>query len=320
MNYPTPNMYHSPQFQPHNNFPNNVVYLPAPGPPHMMPVYAMPALNNQQYAAYHMGNNNGGSNGGGQNRGERRTLKNTSPLRRSLAMNNNGAGGRSGPSTRTPHSPAQSAANGPEYTEVKSIDDIKPAEQQETDLETRYTKMFDQDVGLRSKSSGVTTARTQVYKVSELPLTQPASMSDIFMRDLIETKREAYHEKQPLGPTDDPEYQVQALADLPDAVERFTSAKRTSKQDRTAKPSAKDSRANPLARVAFQEPIDANDSVDLSFDGKAMNRSDVFKIVDSFYQVPGETSDNDDEHENGNEEPSSGFANVSILPPEMTFR
>ncbi|SCU86653.1 LAFA_0E02212g1_1 [Lachancea sp. 'fantastica'] len=318
MNYPTPNMYHSPQFQSPNNFASNVVYFPAPGAPHLMPVYAMPALNNQQYANYHIGNNNSGSNSS-HNRGEKRTLKNTSPLRRSLAMNNNGASGRAGPSIRTPQSSSQGPAKGPECTEVNSINDIKSAQRQEGDPEARYTKMFEQEEGSRSKGFVGATAPTQVYKVATLPFKHPGSESDVFMKTLIDTQRPAYHEKQPLGPTDDPKYQVQALADLPGAVERFTSEERISKRDRTVKTSTKDSKANPLVRVAFQEPNDANDSVDLSFDGKAMNRSDVFKIVDSFCQVPEGNSD-DDEEENESEEKSSGFANVSILPPEMTFR
>ncbi|SCU97204.1 LADA_0H05050g1_1 [Lachancea dasiensis] len=282
------------------NFPANAVYVPVPPHAHFIPVFQPPPM-----AAY----NNGA---------EKRTLKNTSPLRRSIALNNT-SHQKPSPISKSSRSISNTgvklATDNATFTELKSIDQLKKQDIaspfEEKYMEKPIRASYDSPtINVTSASSDV-----KIYKLSELPFRQPSLKSDAFMRKKIDAQQDLYRQKQPVGPAIDVDFGARDLAEAASTVE----GPATSKEQKLPRPS----KANPLARVAFIESSEPNDSVDLSFDGKAMNRSDVFKIVDSFCQAQdeGQESYNNStyDHDDGkHDEITAGFQNISILPPEMT--
>ncbi|SCV01955.1 LANO_0F14378g1_1 [Lachancea nothofagi CBS 11611] len=299
MNPQTLHMVNIPAFQPHRtnspNYPGHIVYMPAPPSPHMMPVFPIPSMNGY--------------------RNERRSLKNTSPLRRPQALNRNKS---PGPANSRSSQSSHCNNSKPKCEQVRCIDDVIKPKALASD--SRYLTTPCHIDFTRVRINIQNSVITEIYKVTELPFQIPVSKRSNFMRRLIDSKQDSYHKLQPLGPANDAKYQVRALGEISTAVQGFLDRPR-----RRVLRSSKNLKANPLTRVAFQETSESNDSVDLSFDGKAMNRSDVFKIVDSFSQLhdddDGDDDDQKDNHGSDDDddmESPAFFTNRSILPPEMT--
>lgn len=234
---------------------------------------------------------------GENSRSERRTLRNTSPLRRSQVVD----GGKTSPSTKSVTISSGQLNSRPRWIEAKTISDVeKPVAKAGNQRYLASPCKIDYKRGKSSSVAEFVPQKVVHYKLEELPFKSKSGRTQL-IKDIILAQQEVYFKKQPIGPAEDAKYQVQALGELSGAVKKFT--------ERSTRRIIRASKANPLTRLTMQDPGDANDTADLSFDGKAMNRSDIFKIVDSFSLLP------DDEEEDS--EDILHLNNRSILLPEI---
>ncbi|CAR21946.1 uncharacterized protein KLTH0C03652g [Lachancea thermotolerans CBS 6340] len=229
-------------------------------------------------------------------KGEKRTLRNTSPLRKSQDFEG---------SKPTNTGKSGAGANGhsnsrQRWVDVKIIDDIKcPTSNSEKPRYLTVPGKFDVKRGRSGLIIG-SSSRVAYYRLAEVPF-QGKNTKNELLRSIIDAAQPGFFRKQPIGVSDDPKYLVSTLKELPNAVHEYA--------DRVSGFTLKNSKANPLARLALQESAEVNESVDLSFDGKAMNKSDIFKMVDSFSLFPDDDTDEDE---------APHFHMGSILPPEIT--
>ncbi|CUS21414.1 LAQU0S03e02058g1_1 [Lachancea quebecensis] len=227
---------------------------------------------------------------------EKRTLRNTSPLRRSQDFEG---------SKPTHTGKSGSGANGhnnsrQRWVDIKSIDEIKcPISNSEKPRYLTVPGKFDAKKGRSGLIIG-NSPRAVYYRLAEVPFKKENKKNEL-LRSIIDAAQPGFFKKQPIGVSDEPKYLVRALKELPNAVQEFA--------DRVSGSALKNSKANPLARLVLQESAETNENVDLSFDGKALNKSDIFKMVDSFSLFPDDDSDED-------EAPYLHMG--SILPPEIS--
>lgn len=95
---------------------------------------------------------------------------------------------------------------------------------------------------------------------------------------------------------------------------QLTSTLRQQKQlQGNSKPVKNLPNSNAKQRAGASVSTNANESFELSFDGKAMDRSDIFRMVDSF-SIAISDEDEEDEEEDSFQQRS---ANNRILPAEI---
>lgn len=70
---------------------------------------------------------------------------------------------------------------------------------------------------------------------------------------------------------------------------------------------------NTKQRTSINAGTNANESFELSFDGKAMDRSDIFRMVDSFSIAISDDDDDDDDEDSFQQR----NRNSRILPAEI---
>lgn len=128
---------------------------------------------------------------------------------------------------------------------------------------------------------------SKIYRLT-VPL-MTCDESHQVVRDEIENNRHRYRQTQPL-------HHNQAPADdFGETVPNLRNTKKTA-----------------TLRGPLLAGSSLNDSFDLSFDGKALDRSDIFRMVDSFSVAQ---SDDEPEEDNNN---SSNLHSKNVLPAEMT--
>ncbi|SCU99834.1 LAMI_0G01156g1_1 [Lachancea mirantina] len=117
--------------------------------------------------------------------------------------------------------------------------------------------------------------KERVYYRLETPLLAAdysQGSAKTFVSKLLDSKRDSYLFSQPIRVADNEDCSVASLSELPSAIDRFLHHPKKS-----SKPKPKT-----IAERFAQQAYEGDDSIDLSFDGKAMDRNDVFKMVDSF--------------------------------------
>ncbi|AGO11034.1 AaceriAFR449Wp [[Ashbya] aceris (nom. inval.)] len=148
------------------------------------------------------------------------------------------------------------------------------------------------------------------YKIAE-PLLNAAHASSKsntqLLVKLIAQRRSAYHRLQPIRLGSMNGYTVTSLDQLGDVIERYQVEKPIAKRR---------SLASSNYSTVFQDRVDyllvpanANDSIDLSFDGKAINKSDFLRMMDSFSLALDEEDDNNEHYD---------FHSRNILPRDIT--
>lgn len=147
------------------------------------------------------------------------------------------------------------------------------------------------------------------YKLCE-PMLSEASRRKPMIAKIIDAKRNSYNERQPIKLGANAEYQVVSLEQFSDTVSKYINDLK--KPNRRTLASSTRVANNKIDQLIAQESYSTcqNDSIDLSFDGKALDKSDILRIVDSF--SVGFDDDDDDEGE------PNIFSTTNILPREMT--
>ncbi|SCW03280.1 LAFE_0G06964g1_1 [Lachancea fermentati] len=139
------------------------------------------------------------------------------------------------------------------------------------------------------------------YKLGEALLLQKETAPNSLI-GFIDSRNDTFHKMQPIRVANEKDHQVQALDELVSIVRKYTT-----KPNRRSLAFSNTKLQTKPSKLQSQLSLEANDSVDLSFDGKAMNKSDIFKMVDSFSLM---VDDDEDDH--------PLFNTANILPPEIT--
>lgn len=203
------------------------------------------------------------------------------------------------------------AKNAPKYKEVGSIlevDKVDSVQQQKTFVNRYFSDPIDlnasraEDGKLKpiinsASKGGKASPGNKTYKLS-VPLLIHQDTHRALKNQIERICRSKYNASQPLCLFGDMSIRYYRLGDLQSRFIEFLQKPRRSQP--------------PLPVARSLNGMGAlNDSFDLSFDGKALDRSDIFRMVDSFSVA---LSDEDGEDE-------SSFVNSSgrnILPAEMT--
>ncbi|AMD20294.1 HDL450Cp [Eremothecium sinecaudum] len=124
---------------------------------------------------------------------------------------------------------------------------------------------------------------------------------------IIRQKRAVYHKIQPIKLGCKDEYSVTSLEQLAGVLERYQFEKPRTKRRSLASSNYTSTLRDRVEHLIVQE--NANDSIELSFDGKAINKSDFLRMMDSFSLAL-------DDEKNDNEQ--YVFQTGNILPRDIT--
>lgn len=150
-----------------------------------------------------------------------------------------------------------------------------------------------------------------VYKL-EAPL--PNQKTITISSTITRLMRKHHDRSETLKIMNDDKYTYDTLSNLPVVLNEYISQRMYAQQTMPQKPVSR-RLYNRVDQLLAQENqfLSANDSTDLSFDGKAMDKNDIFRIVDSF-SVAFDDDDEDGDYED--DQYSNKMKNV--LPREVT--
>lgn len=215
------------------------------------------------------------------------------------------------PHRKGPRSSNLQARGPPKYKEISSIyelEKVDPIEQENNFIDRYFSDPVDLD-SMRSddgrlkpvintaSKNGKSNPNNKIYKLS-IPLLVCQDTHRALKNQIERVYRSKYHSYQPLSLFGDMSIRYYRLEDLQSRFIEFLQKPR---------------KVQPPVQVArsLNGTGAFNDSFELSFDGKALDRSDIFRMVDSFSVA---LSDEDAEDESS----FVGSSGRNILPAEMT--
>ncbi|QHS75170.1 uncharacterized protein SPAR_M00150 [Saccharomyces paradoxus] len=123
-----------------------------------------------------------------------------------------------------------------------------------------------------------------------------------------------YHFLQPIQLSTNSKTRISKSLDELCRVQLTLTSQQQKQLQSNSKPAKNLPNTNAKQRAGTSVSANANESFDLSFDGKAMDRSDIFRMVDSFSIAISDEDEEDDEEEDSFQQRSQ---NNRILPAEI---